>query len=234
MPGNRTKRVGKSGNAPAATPRKPAKIDRRVARTRNALGDAVVSLIQEKPFDSITVQQILDRAHVSRSTFYAHYSDTNDLFLSDAEDFWEMMSSMLERRREKSNRVAPVAEFFTHVADWRKFVDAMFASEKVRDVLEMGQGYFARSIAARLALLSAGRSLSAAQRTAIGHAYAGAIFSLMAWWMRQKNPALPQQMDDMFHKMLWAGIGLELRGGKLEARGSNVDSPDEHSGRTPK
>jgi AcrR family transcriptional regulator len=51
------------------------KTDARVRRTRDALGDALIALMQEKPFDTITVQDVLDRAHVSRSTFYSHYSD---------------------------------------------------------------------------------------------------------------------------------------------------------------
>ena len=50
-----------SGNAE----RKP---DGRVARTRDRLGDAIIALILEKPFDSITVQDVLDRAGVGRST----------------------------------------------------------------------------------------------------------------------------------------------------------------------
>ena len=59
------------------------KIDRRIRRTRDTLGDALVELIREKPFDSITVQEILDRAGVGRSTFYTHYSDKQDLFLGE-------------------------------------------------------------------------------------------------------------------------------------------------------
>ena len=43
--------------------------DARVRRTRDALGDALVALMHEKPFDSITVQDVLDRANVGRSTF---------------------------------------------------------------------------------------------------------------------------------------------------------------------
>ena len=50
------------------------KTDKRIRRTRDTLGDALVELIQEKPFDEITVQQILDRAGVGRSTFYEHYA----------------------------------------------------------------------------------------------------------------------------------------------------------------
>jgi AcrR family transcriptional regulator len=40
------------------------KTDARVRRTRDALGDALVALMQEKPFETITVQDVLDRAKV--------------------------------------------------------------------------------------------------------------------------------------------------------------------------
>src|SRR5580692_10154866 len=97
------------------------KMDHRVRITRDALGDALVALMHEKPFETITVQHVLDRAHVSRSTFYTHYSDKNDLFLSDVEDFFEMMSTALIRHGDTSHRVAPVREFFSHIADMRQF-----------------------------------------------------------------------------------------------------------------
>src|SRR5208337_4703375 len=93
---------------PAPVPVSAPKLDRRVRRTRDALGDALLTLMQEKPFESIIVQHVLDRAGVGRSTFYAHYRDKDDLFLSDLEDFLEGMSTLLLRRREASNRVAPV------------------------------------------------------------------------------------------------------------------------------
>jgi AcrR family transcriptional regulator len=205
-----------SGNANAAAPQK---IDRRVARTRDVLGDAIVALIQEKPFDSITVQQVLDRTQVARSTFYTHYRDTNDLFLSDAEDFWEKMTSMLARQRGKSNRVAAVRELFSHVAEWRKFHSAMVKSEKLRDVLELGQGYFARSIAERLAAFPQTRSLSAARRAALGHAHAGAMFSLLTWWLSHGAETTAEQMDEMFHCMVWSGIGVPQA--NRPARGSS-------------
>src|SRR5262249_46814032 len=59
--------------------------DPRAVRTRNRLGGALIALIQEKPFDDVTVQEVLERAGVSRSTFYEHFRDKDDLFLSDAE-----------------------------------------------------------------------------------------------------------------------------------------------------
>ena len=93
------------------------KTDARVRRTRDALGDALVALMQEKPFETITVQDVLDRANVSRSTFYTHYSDKDDLLMSDAEEFFEAISTALSQHGDMSVRVFPVQEFFTHLAD---------------------------------------------------------------------------------------------------------------------
>src|SRR5581483_11338191 len=92
------------------------KLDRRVMRTRDRLGDALVGLMQEKPFDAITVQEVLDRAGVSRSAFYVHYRDKEDLFLSDVDEFLEAMALRLSHGGEESERVAPVRELFAHVA----------------------------------------------------------------------------------------------------------------------
>src|ERR1043166_356370 len=105
-------------------------VDPRIRRTRDALGDALVALMQGRPFESLTVQDVLDRAGVGRSTFYVHYRDKNDLFLSDVEDFWEMISTLIERSGEESDRVAPVQELFSHIADVKVFRQALVASGK--------------------------------------------------------------------------------------------------------
>jgi len=52
-----------------------ARIDPRVTRTRKLLLDAFLSLMGEKGFDDITVQDIAARATVNRATFYAHFVD---------------------------------------------------------------------------------------------------------------------------------------------------------------
>jgi AcrR family transcriptional regulator len=74
-----------------------------------------VQLIQEKPMDDVTVQEVLDRASVGRSTFYFHFRDKNDLLLSQFEKFLKMMSTALSVRKEESRRVVPVAELFAHI-----------------------------------------------------------------------------------------------------------------------
>ncbi|MFG3691698.1 TetR/AcrR family transcriptional regulator [Micromonospora sp. NPDC047740] len=60
--------------------------DRRIRRSQRLLREALVALIPEKGYDRITVQDILDRADVGRSTFYTHYRDKDDLLLAGFDD----------------------------------------------------------------------------------------------------------------------------------------------------
>lgn len=56
--------------------------NRQIQKTQNLLRGALGSLIAEKPYDSIVVKEILDRANVGRSTFYMHFQDKDDLLVS--------------------------------------------------------------------------------------------------------------------------------------------------------
>jgi hypothetical protein len=49
----------------------------RVRRSHERLGSALVQVIQEKPIDEVTAQEVLDRASVGRSTFYVHFRGTD-------------------------------------------------------------------------------------------------------------------------------------------------------------
>ena len=182
------------------------KTDARVRRTRDALGDALVALMQEKPFETITVQDVLDRAKVGRSTFYSHYSDKDDLLMSDAEEFFELVSMMLSARGDKSDRVFPVKEFFSHIAEAQQFVNALMASGKFHDNMELAHGLFARGIERRLSELPKGQRIAADERPAIAYAHAGALMSLMQWWIDRGMKQPPAEMDQLFHRMVWKGV----------------------------
>jgi AcrR family transcriptional regulator len=56
--------------------------DRRIQKTLHLLQTALADLITEKAYDDITIQEILDRANVGRSTFYAHFENKDQLFRS--------------------------------------------------------------------------------------------------------------------------------------------------------
>jgi AcrR family transcriptional regulator len=182
------------------------KTDRRVLRTRDRLGDALIALIQEKPFDAITVQEVLDRAGVSRSTFYVHYRDKDDLFLSDADEFLEAMATMLSRRADTSDRVAPVREFFAHVAQRERLYTALAEAGRLHDFLELAQGHFARGIERRLMGLPRAKGIALRPRAAIAWGLAGALLSLLKWWMNQRMSMPPEQMDEVYHQMVWFGV----------------------------
>ncbi|HEX5603053.1 MAG TPA: TetR/AcrR family transcriptional regulator [Pyrinomonadaceae bacterium] len=182
------------------------KTDARVRRTRDALGDALIALMQEKAFETITVQEVLDRAHVSRSTFYTHYSDKDDLLMSDSEEFFEALSMALSAHGDKSDRVFPVKEFFNHLADVQPFYKALVKSGKFQENMELARGHFARGIERRLSELPRGKSIPARERSAIAFTHAGALLSLLAWWLDRGMREPPEQMDDLFHRMVWNGL----------------------------
>ena len=179
--------------------------DRRVRRTRDRLGDALMGLLVEKPFDQIKVQDVLDRAGVSRSTFYSHFRDKNDLFLSDSDEFLEGMAMALSRFGCKSERVAPVQELFAHIAEVRPFYGALIQSGKINDVWELGREHFARGIAERLAQIPKSRGMPPEHRAAIAQGLAGSLVSLLTWWVQHGMRPSPEEMDKLFHKLVWAG-----------------------------
>ncbi len=183
---------------------KTEKTDRRILRTRDTLGDALFALMHEKSFDEITVQDVLDRAGVGRSTFYVHYRDKEDLFLSDVEDFCERFASALKRQGASAKRLLPVQEFFEHIREVREFHAAIVRSGRVHDVLALARGFFARSIDERLQM--AGVEMQPVRRSAQAHALAGSFFSLLDWWIDKGMKADPKEMDELFHRMAWSGL----------------------------
>lgn len=63
--------------------KQPPKEDRRTQKTKKALANALKSLVLEKAYDEITVQEIIDRANVGRSTFYMHYESKEQLLVGN-------------------------------------------------------------------------------------------------------------------------------------------------------
>ena len=180
--------------------------DLRVRRTCERLGSALIALIQEKPINDVTVQDVLDRASVGRSTFYLHYRDKDDLLLSQLEMFLEMMSTALSVRKEKSNRVAPVTEMFAHIGNENKIYRMLAESGHLHEFFDLAEGYFTRGIQQRL--MESGRMKSVPQRelAARAAALAGSLLSLLRWWLDRGEKETPAAMDELFHRMGWSGL----------------------------
>jgi AcrR family transcriptional regulator len=63
-----------------------SRVDRRVARSKRALRDALVSLALERGWDQVSIQELCERADVGRSTFYSHFGDKDELLVSGFDD----------------------------------------------------------------------------------------------------------------------------------------------------
>lgn len=88
--------------------------DLRVLRTKESIRDALVVLIEEKGFDSLTVKDITTRAKINRGTFYAHYEDKYDLMAKCQEDIMKGMAKIVKQNfpdvvleLEKNSQTSP-------------------------------------------------------------------------------------------------------------------------------
>lgn len=182
------------------------KSDPRANRTREKLGQALIDLILEKPIGAITIQEVLERAGVGRSTFYVHFRDKNDLLFSQLEMFLDLMSMKLSREREDSRRVAPVEEMFEHIGGQNRIYRALAESGQLQDFFDMAQDAFARSIARRLRESGRVTGLSRSELAARGTLLAGSLLALMRWWIDRGARESPKAMDATFHRMVWGGV----------------------------
>lgn len=195
-----------SRNTPATPVKHVRKPDNRTQRTRQKLGMAFLELMREKPMEEITVQDVLDRTSIGRSTFYLHFRDKNDLLLSQLEMFLQHMSTWLIRSKEQSHRVMPVEEMFDHIASQRAFWRILADAGRLPDFFDLAQLYFARGIEQRLKESKRLPRLPRIEMAARASALAGSLISLLRWWIDRgaKEPAAA--MDQLFHKMVWNGL----------------------------
>ena len=101
------------------------KTDRRSRRTRQLIADAFVGLMLQKRYDDITVQDILDRADVGRSTFYAHFTDKENLLLSEIEHVIHDLGEYAAHHGGMEHGILPSLELFRHVKEQRRLMQAL-------------------------------------------------------------------------------------------------------------
>ena len=180
--------------------------DPRARRTCQRLGSALVELIREKPIEAITVQEVLDRARVGRSTFYLHYRDKNDLLFSQLAMFLEVMSTRLSQQKERSSRLVAIEEMFEHIGGQNRMYAALAEAGRLQDFYDLAQDAFARGIARRLRELGVARRIPRTELAVRSTALAGSLLALMRWWIERGAKESPKTMDAMYHRMAWAGM----------------------------
>ena len=76
---------------------RPTRLDRRKARTRQALIDAAVELIATGPGDRASIQEITDAADIGFGSFYNHFDSKDELFATASAEVLERWGQMIDR-----------------------------------------------------------------------------------------------------------------------------------------
>jgi AcrR family transcriptional regulator len=187
------------------------KSDRRSNRTRQSLRKALKELILEKHYDEITVQNIINRADVGRSTFYAHFRDKEDLFREDWGKFLGFLIEQIDLEKIGKGSFVPIEMLFQHLVDFHPFYRAIVKSRKSDQLLKNGQKYLAKAMEKKLLLLFGNKQPEIVPVPILSNYLANEIFTLLIWWLDQNMPYTPERMDEIFHQLitpgLWAALG---------------------------
>lgn len=208
---------------PPAVPNRVPSGDARTQRTHRALGEALVSLMLARDFTDITVQDVLDRAKIGRTTFYAHFRNKEDLLLSDAERFLRMLDAHFTKSALETRRVAPLGELATHVAAYAEFAKALKRSGQDQEVWDIIVGEMARIIARRFAELRVQVAEAALPIELASRVYAASAITLLEWWLDRNCPISAEELDAKFHTMVWRGVG----GGSLPGSSHRMQSAND-------
>lgn len=183
-------------------------MDRRVQRTRALLHEAIGSLIREKAYDRITVAEILDRAKVSRSTFYIHFRDKDDLLTSSMRALLlEVLSSDGNARSDVSERMAAFSlPLFAHIHEHRHTAKGRLG-ERGRAVLHQQlRGVLAEWIIQTLDA-SGHLRLSRSRRSAVSpellaQHVASTFVLVLHWWIDHGGATTPEEADKLFRALV--------------------------------
>ncbi|NTU57348.1 MAG: TetR/AcrR family transcriptional regulator [Chlorobiaceae bacterium] len=182
---------------------KEKKEDRRISRTRKLMHEALMSLIVEKGYEAITVQDILDRADVGRSTFYAHYRDKDELLLSSFEHLrtlfeQQQQAIVASRGSGREPEVNFVLELFRHTGQHHKLYQAIAGKQSGEMILKYLHKYLYNLLIVPHAELVRNRNSPPVPIEITTHVLVSSLLSLMTWWLDNHMPHPPEKMDEIF------------------------------------
>lgn len=177
------------------------KHDRRSQRTRQLLGDALVQLIREKDYGAITVSDIIERANVGRSTFYAHYQDKDSLFTDQLDRVIEILSHHIPK--QDAMPFFPSLGLFRHVGEEFELYKSLTWTSGI-DLLTR---HLQKALSQRVeqGLVKSGQEYGI-PIPILASFITGSFLTLLKWWLENKRVHAPEQMDEMFRKLSLSGI----------------------------
>jgi AcrR family transcriptional regulator len=192
------------------------RIDRRVRRTRELLSNALTSLILEKGYERVTVQDICDRADVGRSTFYAHFQDKEELLLSGFDDLKEELRQAFADHEQQT--AAPDTKpgswaalaVIEHLAGYRA-VSSMLGRRGSAVAISRLRRILSELLRDHLQVqLDPTTGTRVPMEVAVEFAVA-ALLGLIDWWLDHDRPYPPEQLEEMYRRLTEPGIRAALR-----------------------
>jgi AcrR family transcriptional regulator len=204
-------------------PTKGNKVDRRIQRTRLALRTALLELTKEKGYDSISIEEITERANVGRATFYLHYKDKEDLLL---EYFREMATEKVQLisqipfsdwlqdvpitkgKAKKDQQLLPLQIVFQHIYDNAEFYHLLLTSENSSRIVERIQKISTDSIVQFAKAKKQTDPIPFLYEVPVelfAAFFSGALLSSITWWLQEDMRHSPETMTTMFQKLFFRG-----------------------------
>ncbi len=179
--------------------------DRRVQRTQQLIRSALFSLIQEKGYEALSVQDIIDRADVGRATFYAHFDSKDDLLVSG----FEHLKANLKARQQEArgarlpqDRVFAFSyELFAHVQEFRQLFKAMVGKHSGAIVVRTIQKLLLDLIRNEVKQPVSRDNDSSLPSEALAQFIAGGLMGLLTWWLNDRTAISVDEVNAMFRKL---------------------------------
>jgi AcrR family transcriptional regulator len=184
---------------------KQHKQDRRSQRTYLLVSTAMMELLSETPYDAITVQDILDRANIGRSTFYAHYYDKEDVLASITEQMLDLFSQGMQQTEDRPE-LLPGLELFRHAKQMQKQLQVMLKGYSGEVLLKTTQALLSKNIEQNLTSALTEKRSPTVPLEVVSQYLAGAFLNLLKWWIEAEMPYSPERMDEMFQQMAMPGV----------------------------
>ena len=166
--------------------------DLRVRRTKQILRQALMDLMNEKSYETITVAEIAERAMVNRTTFYRHYEDKSDLFTRGMDEMldeiWSTLWSVPEEieRSEIDKPRQNTLAMLNHIKHNLDFYKLMFGPRGSGDFVLRMRDSAADAFRHRLAHVAEHNKATARiPLVVLAHMWAGSLLGLLAWWVKE-------------------------------------------------
>ena len=174
-----------------------------------------MELLSEKPYEAITVQDILDQANIGRSTFYAHYYDKEDVLESITGQMLDLFSRGIQHAEDRPE-LLPSLELFRHAKQMQKQLQVLLKGHSGEVLLKTTQALLSKNIEQNLATGLPEKRSSSVPLEVVSQYLAGAFLNLLKWWLEAEMPYSPERMDEMFKQLalpgVWAIVGERWKG----------------------